>query len=167
MKNLRNIIKGATLSAALFLGLSLFANDISMVCPYNTYTNLLSTTTPLTVSAFTIANGTGTNTYVQFNDSSTTNLYYTNNAYSVVTYATGSVTNIYTNYFGVLTTNTYTALIGTSNYVASNNIPNNILLGVAVPANATTVINGLYRFFQGIQITNGLGAVTVTATLKQ
>lgn len=166
MNEIKNILRSAILIALLAVGLSVKA-DLTMVVPYNTYTNLLSTN-GVVINSFTIANGTGTNTYVQFNDSAITNLYYTNLAYSTVVYTNNSaITNIYTNYFGVLTTNVYAGLQASSNYVTAVTNYNNIILAVAVPANTTTVISGLYRFIQGIQITNGLGQVTVTATLKQ
>lgn len=157
--------KFTSVTAALLVGLSAFGASVSMVVPYNTYTNLLSAG-PATVTSFTLANGTGTNTFVQFNDSAVTNLYYTNTAWSAITYASSSVTNIYTNYFNVLTTNIYTALVGTSNYVASVTNYNPILLGVAVPSNTTIVLNGRWKFIEGIQITNGLGQLSVTANLQ-
>jgi len=157
----------ATFGCLLLLTISVKAADSAVVCPFNTYTNILSTNA-IKVSQFTIANATGTNTYIQFNDSSSTNQFVTNNSYSFTNYVfNATVTNIYTNYFGVLTTNIYAALVAQSNFVPANTNYVPIIFAATVPANTTYQFNGLWRFLNGAVATNGLGAVTVSFTYTQ
>jgi hypothetical protein len=168
--DLIKIVGSMSLAALLLLGVTVGLNARaaslgSVVVAYNTYTNVLATNGAV-FSQFVIANATGTNTYLQIFDNATTNLYYTNLAYSTVSYSMGTGTNIYTNYFGVVVSNTYPALLSNSVSAASNNFLFSAPFSATIPANTTVVFDGSYTFLSGLHVTNGLGQVTISGTYR-
>jgi len=162
MKTFKNII----LSAALVIGLavSVQAANVSASITGASYGMLLSA--PNVSSQFTFANATTNGTLISLYDSATTNFVVTNASWITTTYTQASITNIYTNYFGVLTTNIYTALVtgSVTNAAATNTITG--MLSVYVPATSTTVLDGTYRFNNGILVSNSVATTTVSATYR-
>lgn len=164
MKTFKKITQVATLIGLLSLNAK--AVDLAVQVPGNSYTNLLLSAA--TVSQFIFANADAThNANITFYDAGTTNFYVTNAAYTTTSYSVGQVTNIYTNYFGVLTTNIFSGLITTLTTNAANTNFLTAQFNIFVPSNSTLVVNGTYRYLQGILATNSAAAtVTVTTTYR-
>lgn len=163
-------MKKLFLSALVAVGLLQSASALNLTYPLPTGSTSMSNLVLLssaTISQVTIANATSTPTTIAFFDNNVTNLVVTNASWVTTTYTSQSVTNTYTNYFGVPTTNIYTALVASSvtNAAATNLV--NMPLSIVAPTNTTIVLDGTYRFFKGLVLTNGNAAVTVSLTYQQ
>lgn len=116
------------------------------------------------VTGLTLSTPAATASTLWFYDSGSTNLTYTNGAWTQLTYSTGTGTNYYTNYFGVVTSNTFSTIVTNTSSIAVNTNwwPN--VLTVNVPTNSTVVLAGNWTFLNGVTVTNaasGSGSATV------
>lgn len=166
-KNIVNkIIVGV---AALFATLNIHAASVSLSLTAGTMTNfaLLLSNAPVKVTAITLTSAT-TNVVnnIQFVDTPTNTLVYTNLAYSnLLSYATNYVST-WTNYYGRTNSITNLSLVDVTNSVAgaTNNYPVRFI--GSVPTNSTVTAQPLSAFFQnGLWVTNG-GSGTAGITIQ-
>lgn len=152
---------------ALMIGMALSASavNLSFTVANGAVTNVF--TNALTVSQVSLANATATPSAVTFYDSPSNTNNYVLLSYITTAYVQQSVTNIYTNYFNVATTNVYTALVSQSVTNAQTTNFYNAPLSVVVPTNTTILLDGTYRFYRGMFVTNGAASLTVSLTYQQ
>lgn len=161
---------GLAATICVVLTLSGGAATLSTIVASGTYTNLLGLTQGRAVK-ITQINITATSTnapILRIYDSPTTNIYYTNAAYSQdASYATNYI-QYYTNFFGQTNWTTNLAVV---HYTVSNAATTNVYplrFTAVAPTNTTVSFDGVnYNFINGVFATNaGVGHSTVTITYQ-
>jgi len=111
------------IASLLLVSLLVKADNVVVVIPGNTSSNLVSS--PLTTDSITVTATTASTTTVSFFDSATTTTNYVQAAY--VSYSTIATnwSNIFTNETGVLVTNTFSGIgtFPTAHSAATNSLP--------------------------------------------
>ena len=164
--------------SALFLSglLSIQAATVSFTVTNGGFTNSsLMLGGPVKVTQIIVASST-TNQIasLQFIDTPTNSLTYTNAAYTNITSGLTNIITLWTNYMGVTNTFTNISLIETTNTVAANTNSYPVRIAVNIGTNSTLKMDQVnYYFAQGFWVTNSAavasnsGPATVTVTFQQ
>jgi hypothetical protein len=173
LKNKKNNIGRALLSVMFVVALvsvvfaiASFARTTSTVAaqlPANSSSSVTNGGGNL-VSITVINTNTTANLTISFYDSPSTNINYTNAAYTNYIMVTSTTNEIYTNVVGRLNTNTYSVSTITNQTVSANTNNFPLITTIVVPTNSTAVwpASGT-RFVRGITSTNnntGHGGIT-------
>jgi hypothetical protein len=176
MKKLFKIIAIAVCVATLVLSPTLYGFTTSMLINPGVMTNFptipFTVNGPVKVTQIIISSSSTNVSNLEFVDTPTNTLTWTNAAYSnILSYATNVVTN-YVNYYG--RTNSYTnlSLVDVTNSVPAVTNNYNVALHPIITTNATATFQNVnYYFVNGLWITNvaapGSGPSTVTITYQQ